>query len=131
MPKPVLAWDSLLLILTNVVLLLSGQTLWKVGLQKLGGFSLSSLSNLSSLSAFAFSPWIMGGLALYVIATGVWFAILSRMDFSLAYPLQSLAFVFGVFLGWLVFQETVPWTRWAGVAVIVFGVYLVSLPARP
>ncbi|ABZ83394.1 transmembrane small multi-drug resistance protein, putative [Heliomicrobium modesticaldum Ice1] len=124
MPKPFLAWDSLLLIAINITLLLAGQTLWKIGLQKIGGFS------LAHLPAAAFSPWIVAGLVLYVIATGVWFLILSRIDFSLAYPLQSLAFVFGVFLGWLVFQETIPWTRWVGVAVIIFGVYLVALPVR-
>ncbi|MZP29495.1 EamA family transporter [Heliobacterium undosum] len=124
MPKPLLAWDVMLLIMINIALLLTGQTLWKIGLQKIGGFS------LANLSAIALSPWIIAGLVLYVIATGVWFSILSRMDFSLAYPLQSLAFVFGVLLGWLVFQETIPWTRWFGVAVIVFGVYLVALPVR-
>lgn len=124
MPKPSISWDAIFLIMTNVVLFLSGQTLWKIGLQKLGGFS------LQNFTALVFSPWIIGGLALYVVATGVWFAILSRLDFSLAYPLQSLAFAFGVLIGWLYFQETIPWTRWVGVATIILGCYLVSLPVK-
>ncbi|MCW2278840.1 EamA family transporter [Heliophilum fasciatum] len=124
MPKSTLSPEALLLIGTNIILLLSGQALWKIGLQKLGGFQ------LSNLLALCFSPWIMGGLVLYVIATGLWFAILSRVDFSLAYPLQSLSLVLGVFLAWTLFQETIPWTRWLGTVIIVVGCYLVSLPQR-
>jgi len=111
---------TVLLILFNVVLLTSGQILWKMGLERAGGISVENMTRV------IFSPLILAGLALYVVATVVWFVVLSRADLSFAYPLQSTAYVLGVIAAWLIFKEIVPPTRWLGVAVIIAGVALVS-----
>lgn len=108
------------LILFNVVLLTAGQILWKMGLNRIGGFSWDNLVRV------LMSPLILAGLALYVVATVVWFAVLTRADLSFAYPLQSSAYVLGVIAAWLIFRENIPLTRWLGVLVIVAGVILVS-----
>ncbi len=111
---------TLLLILINVLLLTSGQILWKTGLDQVGGISWSN-----SLRVLL-SPWILAGLALYLIATVVWFVVLSRADLSYAYPLQSTAYVIGVIAAWLIFKDVIPLTRWIGVLVIIAGVTLAS-----
>ncbi len=108
------------LILLNVLLLTSGQILWKMGLNQAGGISLHNLSRVF------FSPLIWAGLALYVVATVVWFVVLSRTELSYAYPLQSTAYVMGVIAAWLILKEIIPVTRWVGVLVIIAGVTLVS-----
>ena len=111
---------TILLILFNVLLLTSGQILWKKGLIQSGGISAGNLISV------VFSPLILAGLALYVVATIIWFVVLSRADHSYAYPLQSLAYVLGVVAAWFLFKEVIPPTRWLGVMVIMSGVALVS-----
>jgi drug/metabolite transporter (DMT)-like permease len=106
-------------LLLNVLLLVTGQIFFKLGLDRLGGFHLSQWWQV------LLSPWIVVGLFLYVLATGVWFAVLSRVNLSVAYPLQSLSYVFGVLAAWLIFHEPVSLTRWAGVGVILIGVALI------
>lgn len=109
------------LIMLNVLLLTAGQVLWKIGLNQAGGFSLANAVKV------LFSPMILAGLFLYVIATGVWFMVLGKTDLSFAYPLQSMAYILGVIAALLIFKEAIPVTRWIGVGVIIFGVYLVSM----
>ncbi len=111
---------TIVLILLNVILLTSGQLLWKMGLTREGGISLDNMLRV------ALSPFILAGLALYVVATVIWFIVLSRAELSYAYPLQSMAYIIGVVAAWLLFNETVPVIRWVGVFVIIVGVVLVS-----
>lgn len=111
---------TILLILFNVLLLTSGQILWKKGLLQVGGI------NVGNISQVMFSPLILAGLALYAMATVVWFVVLSKADLSYAYPLQSMAYILGVLAAWFIFKEVIPPTRWLGVLVIIAGVALVS-----
>jgi drug/metabolite transporter (DMT)-like permease len=107
------------LLLLNVLLLVVGQIFFKMGLEQAGGFHLSNWMQVF------LSPWILTGLFLYVLATGLWFGVLSRENLSVAYPLQSLSYVFGVIAAWLIFHEPVSFTRWMGVVVIMIGVALI------
>ena len=45
---------------------------------------------------------------------------------SMAYPMISLSYVFGMFAAILFFQEQVPLTRWLGVLLIICGCFLVA-----
>lgn len=110
-----------ILILLNVCLLVGGQTLWKYGLQH------RDLNNLRSVIAAMFSPWVIAGIVLYVIATVIWIFLLNKLSLSLLYPLQSLAYVLAILVSIFVFHEHVPWIRWAGVLVILAGVALVAV----
>lgn len=109
-----------LLLIINIILLVSGQMLWKVGVAKIG---IMGTGNIISIIK---SPYIIGGGIIYVFATGVWLYVLSRMPFSIAYPFQSLAYVLGVFIGFFIFKEVVTPIQWVGAVVIVFGVYLIA-----
>lgn len=104
-----------LLIALNIILLVGGQTLWKIGLQR------HHISGLRSLLETMVSPWIVAGIAVYAIATVVWIYLLSKMPISLLYPLQSLAYVTTVFVAIYVFHEHVSVSRWIGVAIILVG----------
>ena len=111
---------NILLFITNVSLLVIGQTVWKIGMEKIDLVDFKSIMNI------IISPWIIGGGILYVIATGIWLYLLSKLPFSLIYPLQSIAYIIALFVALLIFKEAIPPTRWLGVAVILFGVYLVT-----
>jgi drug/metabolite transporter (DMT)-like permease len=105
----------------NVLLLTAGQILWKIAINQAGGFTMANAVKV------LLSPLIIAGLILFVIATGLWFAVLGKADLSYAYPLQSTAYILGMLAAWLIFKEVIPVTRWIGMGVIVIGIYLVSM----
>jgi drug/metabolite transporter (DMT)-like permease len=108
-------------VLANVCLLVAGQVFFKWGLESLkGGLTLSNLVPLF------LNPWILLGLALYVLATVVWFYVLSKLPLSVAYPLQSFSYVLGLLASRFVLHETVHWSRWAGVLIILIGVAVIA-----
>ena len=107
------------LIFTNIILLVTGQTLFKIGLAKVP-FSLGNLFKI------IFQPYVFAGLVIYVVATVIWFYVLTRVNLSLAYPIQSLCYVLAAFVGMFVFQEVIPPTRWIGICLIVIGAGFVA-----
>ncbi|MCJ8014417.1 EamA family transporter [Paenibacillus sp. KQZ6P-2] len=107
---------SYILLLLNIILLVCGQILFKLGLQNSGGLHWMKLIS---------SVHIWSGLCLYGLATLLWFAVLSRLPLSVAYPLQSLAYVLALIPAYFLFHETMSITKIAGVAVIIFGAYLI------
>lgn len=108
------------LFLLNIILLVSGQTLWKIGSEKL------QMNGWSTIINAMVSPWIMGGAVLYALATVIWIYLLAKLPLSLIYPLQSMAYIFALIIAMVIFKEVIPLTRWIGVIVILFGVYLVT-----
>ncbi|ATN00761.1 MULTISPECIES: 4-amino-4-deoxy-L-arabinose-phosphoundecaprenol flippase subunit ArnF [Proteus] len=68
------------------------------------------------------------GLVGYVLSMVCWLFTLRTIPLNKAYPLISLSYVFvyilAVILPW--FQETPSWTKTAGVAFIMIGVWLIS-----
>jgi len=47
-----------------------------------------------------------------VIATVLWMYILKHFEFSAAYPLISISYIFGMLAAMFIFHETIPITRW-------------------
>ena len=109
-----------LLIFLQVVLLVLGQTFWKLGVSRL------SVGSIKALIFAMFTPWIMAGIALYVVATMVSIYLLKHLPLSLVYPLQSLTYVLVILVSIFVFHEHISAYRWAGVGVILIGVLLVA-----
>lgn len=109
-----------MLITVNIILLVVGQMLWKQGMLK---FTYTGITNLLK---FAFTPYILIGLIMYGIATIIWLYLLKTAEFSLIYPLQSLAYIVGVIIACIIFNESVSTIRWIGIAIIFLGVFLVA-----
>ncbi|NMM54611.1 EamA family transporter [Paenibacillus aquistagni] len=109
------------LLLLNILFLVAGQIVWKMGLAQQDGLQLHNL--LSVL----FSPLILLGIAFYGIATVLWLFVLSRLPLSIAYPLQSLAYVFGLLAALYLFGEVIPVNRWLGAGIIILGVMVITL----
>jgi drug/metabolite transporter (DMT)-like permease len=111
-----------ILILLNILCLVCGQTVWKIGL---GNLHLSG-NIIQKFFQFFFSPFILLGFIFYIIATGIWMYLLSKLPLSFLYPLQSLAYVFALVIAFFLFKEQIPTTRWFGTAIILVGVYFVA-----
>jgi drug/metabolite transporter (DMT)-like permease len=113
---------NFLLILLNTLMLVSGQFLWKTGLQH----NESSFSSIRSLMQLMVSPYFLGGLFLYGLATVLWLFILSRVSLGLAYPIQSLAYIMAVFGAYWIFNEPLSMPKVVGCLLILAGVVFIG-----
>lgn len=111
-----------LLLLLNIIFLVAGQTLWKIGLS---GMDLEF--TIRGVIKMIINPYIFGGLSIYSLATIIWFYILSKAELSLIYPLQSLCYVGSALIAVLIFKESIPLIRWFGIGLIVLGACFVSI----
>jgi len=59
-------------------------------------------------------------------ASLLWFYILRHHTLSLAYPLLSISYIFGLLASILILHEPVPPVRWLGVLLIMSGVALLT-----
>ena len=112
---------TILLGLLAIVLLSAGQTSLKFGLNAIGGVSLSE--GVAALFKLLQTPWVIVGFACYGLSSILWLDVLSKLDFSLAFPMVGLTYVFTLLIGRFFFGETVGWERLLGVAFILFGVF--------
>lgn len=82
--------------------------------------------NGPSLRVVVVQPYVWGGLFLFGLSALVWLVVLSRASLSFAYPFAALTYVLILLFDQFVLDETVPPLRWAGVAFIGVGIFLVS-----
>ena len=103
-------------------MLVTGQTLWKLELDKYDGISKENFLHI------LFSENIITGLFIYGCATLLWFYIISiaKDKFSMIYPFGSLAYVLGIVVAIFLFKENVPYTRWIGMGFVVLGLVFIS-----
>ena len=101
------------------ILLASAQVFLKLSMVKMEAFSWTwhYFRSLLTNWQFAFTGLLFGS------STLLWFYILRHYPFSLAYPFTGFSYVLGMFAAMLVFHESIPATRWIGVALIVAGVF--------
>lgn len=114
------------LILAGVLLNATAQIALKQGMRSIGRFGFR-LGNIMPIGlAVAANPFVLAGLACYVISVVVWLLVLSRVDVTYAYPLLSIGYIVTALAGRAFFAEHVGLTRWSGILVICVGVWLIT-----
>ena len=114
-------FGTFLLGLLSIMLLSAGQTSLKYGLIAIGGVSLSE--GIFGLFKIFQTPWVIAGFAFYGISAILWLDVLSKLDFSLAFPMVGLTYVFTLLIGRFFFGEIFGWERVLGVALILTGIF--------
>ncbi len=112
---------TFLLGLFSIMLLSAGQTSIKFGLNAIDGVALSD--GVAGLFKLLQTPWIIVGFALYGLSAVLWLDVLSKLDFSLAFPMVGLTYVFTLLIGRFFFGETIGWERMLGVFFILCGIF--------
>ena len=72
------------------------------------------------------SPLIVAGVVLYAIPAAIWIWLLRIMPLTVVQPALALTYVVSAVFAMFFLNESVPFIRWVGIAVIVFGVVLVG-----
>jgi multidrug transporter EmrE-like cation transporter len=114
------------LIACGVLLNTFAQLLLKKGASAVGRFDFTVARAADAMLSYAINPYVLGGLACYVVSVAVWLAALSRVEVSVAYPMLSLGFALNALLAWWLLGEAVTAQRIAGIAIIIVGVTLVA-----
>jgi drug/metabolite transporter (DMT)-like permease len=115
-----------LLILFEVICNVAAQITLKIGMSRIGHFDFHSGNIVPITMQVIMSPWIITGIVIYIISMIVWLVILSRIEVSLAYPLTSLGYVLNAVIAYFLLSEQVTVLRFAGIVVILLGVFLVA-----
>ncbi|KHS47552.1 4-amino-4-deoxy-L-arabinose-phosphoundecaprenol flippase subunit ArnF [Hafnia paralvei] len=113
----------------SIVLVSVAQVLMKSGMADIPIISSLKMEPLTLLIAYA-TPLLVVSLGIlgYVMSMVCWFCALRYLPLSRAYPLLSLSYALvylaAVCLPWL--NESVSWTKNAGVLAILLGVWLIN-----
>ena len=114
-------WKIIPYSIIQCILLTGGQVFLKFALQKMPPFGWNKEFWGSLLVNWQFAAC---GLC-FGLGSLLWMYILKVFPLSLAYPMVSLSYVFGMFAAILFFNETVSVTKWLGVLFIMLGCCLI------
>lgn len=117
---------SWILLTICVLLNAAAQLLLKAGARQLGEISFSLPKILPLGFKLITEPHIFVGLTCYVLSVILWIAVLSRVEVSVAYPMTSFGYILTALASWWLFGEALSMERIAGIAVIMFGVFLIT-----
>jgi multidrug transporter EmrE-like cation transporter len=117
---------SFSLILAGVLLNAAAQLLLKAGTNAVGHFEFSAANIVPVGLRLALEPFILSGVACYVVSLVVWIMALSRVEVSIAYPMLSIGYVINAVAAWYLFGESLTALRLTGIGFIVVGVFLVA-----
>ena len=121
-----MARNTFLMIVAGVMLNAAAQLLLKAGTRVLGVIDVRADALVSSAWGAATQPYIVGGLACYVLSVAIWIAALSRVDVSVAYPMLSLGYIVNALAAWALFGEVLTPAKMAGILVILAGVVILA-----
>jgi drug/metabolite transporter (DMT)-like permease len=73
------------------------------------------------------NPYVILGTALNALFYFLMLAVLSWADVTVALPLTAIEYGFAAMLAITILHEVVPPLRWAGIALVIVGVVMISL----
>ncbi len=114
------------LILINTIILVSGQFMWKFGLQN----KQVEFDSIISIIKLFLTPFIIGGLSLYGLATVLWLFILTKVPLSVAYPIQSIAYILAIVGAYFIFNEPITIWKVVGCLFIMIGVSFIGISPK-
>jgi len=112
----------ILLTILQCFLLASGQVCFKLAVEKIHRFQWNWAYFVDILTNW----WLLISGICLIAATLLWGYIFKHFEFSIAHPLTAISFIFGMLAAIFIFGETVPITRWIGVALIIAGAFLIT-----
>jgi len=117
---------DILAIFLSISLAVVGQLLLKMGMLRIGRFSLNISTIVQQYTRIFLNLFVIAGVIGFFLSMLVWLYVLSRLELSTAYPFVALNYVLILFVSHFLLKETITPVKIMGVAVIVLGVFLIS-----
>ena len=118
---------TLVLVLIATLLGGTGHVLLSKGMRSVGDLTEAPALRLGAMVAAALtSPWLLLGVALQAAFFVMYLTLLSRAPVTQVLPLTAVDYIVVALVARLLLAEVVTPTRWAGILLIVAGVFLVS-----
>lgn len=86
---------------------------------------MNDLSQLSFKSVVT-NAWIYLGTFLYILSAITNIVLLKFLDYSIAFPMTSLTYVWTVIISYFIFKEKLSMRKIAAVILIIIGVFIIS-----
>jgi multidrug transporter EmrE-like cation transporter len=119
--------QGLFLIVLAAGMTVVGNLMMRAGVVQAGGVNLSLDTLAADLFKLAGQPLLIGGLALYALASLVWFRVISTESLNTSYPiLVSLTFLFVTAGATFFFHEPLSPQKIVGVLMILGGIIAVA-----
>ena len=115
-------WKLLSLSIIQSALLAGGQVFLKFAMMRMPSFGWTRQFWGNLLVNWQFAAC---GL-FFALGSLLWMYIIKNFPFSMAYPMVSLSYVFGMLAAIIFFHEDVSVTRWIGVLLIMGGCVLIA-----
>src|SRR5262249_49864551 len=117
----------LLILIIGLVFESTGVVLLKKGMTRIGEMNgITAGEVLRVVKSGATSPQILLGVFFEALFFVCLLILMSRSDISFLWPLTGLSFVFATFAAMIFLGETVSFSRWLGVILIVIGAGFIS-----
>jgi len=118
---------TLVLVLIGTLIGGTGHVLLSKGMRSVGDLTEAPALRLGAMIAAALtSPWLLLGVALQAAFFVMYLTLLSRAPVTQVLPLTAVDYIVVALVARLLLAEAVTPTRWAGILLIVAGVFLVS-----
>ncbi len=118
--------NTILTSLSIGAMIVAAQSLWKQAISKAGeNFNLDYIFSKKFFS-FILSPYLLGGLIIYALATLLYFFALSKYPYSIVQTIvvsSSLIFTFAS--AHLLFHESITPKQILGLVILLLGVWLI------
>ncbi len=110
----------------SVLLNSFAQLFLKKGVTGVQGISLSLGSIVVMLRRLALNGYIWCGFLCYALSIVLWLVVLSQVEVSEAYPFLSIGYIVTLFLGFLLFGESLTLHKILGVILILAGIISIA-----
>jgi drug/metabolite transporter (DMT)-like permease len=115
-----------ILLLIAISLTVSGEVLLKLGMNQVRA-DVGAFSPSLPVLIRTFTDWrVVIGFGLIFSGALFWLGVISRADFSFAYPLLALSYVIAMIPARFILQENVTFNRILGAIIVVVGAIVIS-----
>jgi drug/metabolite transporter (DMT)-like permease len=118
---------KLAVLLTAVALAATGQLILKRGMSEVQ--QTARRTGQALLLSAVQSPWVIGGLAIFVASAAAWLVTLAHVPLSIAYPFNAAGYVAILAASSLVLHERTSVWMWVGTLLVGTGLVLVVITA--
>jgi drug/metabolite transporter (DMT)-like permease len=114
-------WKLISLSLIQSLFLIGSQVFLKIAMKQFDHFAWTWAFFKSQLT-----NWQLASSGICIaVATVLWMYIIKNFQFSIAYPLISISYIWGILAALFIFHENIPSVRYIGVALIIIGVIFI------